>query len=213
MPWLSRRNSSEEVMLKSMNSSSPSPLPSNSSVTFIPAILDGSCGTSPTMQRMSSTQMIVMDIKVMAHNMICFPEMIGSLITVDKMTSVFGSWINLRDICLQMLLCVMEMCMVAMVIPCFLAMPGIAFLTMCCLCAFAISLICWPMNGEQVMRCVAKGQVMDSQVQYADEKWVYINGAMTRYATKNIHRTALMIIVMAKCDRKCCKCLKFSNVQ
>jgi hypothetical protein len=89
----------------------------------------------------------------------------------------------MRDICLQMMLSLIEICILVMVVPCFLAMPGMAFTCMCCICAFTIMLISWPMNGEQVVRCVAKGRAMENQAQYADERWVYINGAMTRYWT------------------------------
>jgi hypothetical protein len=164
--------------VKSMRNYSPSPLSSNSSVTFIPAMMDGSCGTSPTMQRMSPMQMMMMDMKIMVQNMMCIPEMIGSMMTMDNMMDMMGSWTMMRDTCLQTMLCMIEMCMVVVMIPCFLMMPGMAFMCMCCMCGCAILMICWPMNGEQMMRCAGRGQQMD---QYADERWVYINGAMTRY--------------------------------
>jgi hypothetical protein len=171
--------------MKAVDPSSPSPLPSTSSVTFIPAMMDGACGTSPTIQRMSSMQIMMMDMKVMAQNMKCIPEMIGSMMNREMMTGMLSSWMNMRDMCLQMMLWVIEMCMMVMVIPCFLAMPGVAFMCMCCMCACAIMMLCWPMNGERVMRCEARGSKERPERQReecADERWVYINGAMTRYA-------------------------------
>ena len=181
MPWLglSRNNSSEEMM-KSMNPSPPSPPPSNCSVTFIPAMMDGSCGTSPTMQRLSLMQMIAMDVKVMAQNLMCIPEMVCSMLTLEMVFSMCDSWTNTRDLCLQTILCTIEMFMIVLVIPCFLAMPGIAFMCTCCMCACAIKVLCWPMNGVRVMRCIANGKTKENQDKFTDERWLYINGAMTR---------------------------------
>jgi len=165
------------MRMKSMNYV-PTPLSSSSSVTFIPAMMDGTCGTSPALQRMSPMQMLMMDMKIMAQNMICIPEMIGSMMTTDNMMETMGSWTMVRDTCLQTMLCVAEMCMLCLALPCFMMMPGMAFMCMCMMCAAVIMMMCWPMNGEQIMRCAAQGQMMDS---YPEERWVCINGAMTRY--------------------------------
>ena len=183
MPWLglSRRTSQEESTMQSMSPSSPHRLSSNSSVMFIPSMMDGSCGTSPTMQKMSSMQMIMMDMKVMAQNMICIPEMIRSLMNTDTMQKMCSSWMNIRDMGLQIMLYIIEMCMMVMIIPCFLAMPGMAFLCICCVCVCTIMILCWPMNGDQVVRCMADGMPSENQDKFTDERWVYINSAMTRY--------------------------------
>lgn len=120
----------------------------------------------------------------MVQNMMCIPEMMGSMITMDMMMGMLGSWVNIRDMCLQMMLCMMEICMMVVVIPFFLAMPGMAFMYLCCICACAIMMMCWPMNGERVMRCEAKESRERPERQReecADERWVYINGSMTRY--------------------------------
>lgn len=162
---------------KSLKSPLPMPYSSSSAVTFIPAMIDGSCGTSPVMHRYTPMQMMLNDMRIMAQNMRCLPEMMGSMMSLGMMQSTLGSWRNLRDMCLQVILTVMEMWMVVMMLPAFLAMPGLAFAVWCCICTMTIATLSWPLKGDQVIRCTSKGQQSD---QHADERWVYINGAMTR---------------------------------
>lgn len=99
MPWLSRQNSAESTMMNPMKSYSPMPLPSDCSVTFIPSMMDGSCGTSPAVQKLSTMEMLIGDVNVMVQNRTHIPGMMmGSIMNM-----------GMTDICLQMILSIMEM--------------------------------------------------------------------------------------------------------
>jgi hypothetical protein len=147
-------------------------------ITFIPAMLDGSCGTSPSKHKQTVLGMVFMETMIMARNMWCIPEMIRSMINMGTMQSMLGSWRNTRDFILQCMLALIETCMLIMVFPAFLVMPGLAFTVLCIGSASVVTMISWPLYGEQVIRCTAKGQQNDDCM---DERWIYINGAMTRF--------------------------------
>jgi hypothetical protein len=200
MPGFFRRNSAEEGIKSSKSCLTPSPAPrsANTAITFIPAMIDGSCWTSPAMHKKTPMQAIFYEMRIMAQNMRCIPEMMGSLLSLKMARNMFRSWIDVRDICLQVILATTEMWMLVMVLPAFLTMPGLPFMVLCCICACAIAMLAWPLKGDQVITSAGKGQQTD---QFADERWIYINSIMIRYRpSQNPPNDANRPIATTKCD-------------
>ena len=82
-----------------MKSYPPMPLPNSCSVTFIPSMMDGSCGTSPAVPKLSAIEMLIGDVNVMLRNWTHIPGMMIRSIMNMRLT----------DMCLQMMLSMMEM--------------------------------------------------------------------------------------------------------
>lgn len=176
MPWLSRRNSSEEPMNSSF-SKSPAMM-TDAPVMFIPGMMDASCGTSPTHHRNPPMRMMLDDMKVMLQNMQCLPEMAMSMWSMEFGSSMIMSWMDIRDICLQMMLLMVEMCGMMLCLPMMMCLPGMVCLPMYVLFAGIIALFAMPLNQDQVVQTpMPPGRNMDD---FMDERWIYMNGSMTR---------------------------------
>ncbi|KAH8598674.1 hypothetical protein B0O99DRAFT_613943 [Bisporella sp. PMI_857] len=144
--------------------------------------MDASCGTMPTHHRRGPVSLVVSDIKVMLRNTTrCLPEMVRSLWTADLGRSIVGSLaaMDIMDISLQIMLGFLELCMITTAIPAFMMLPGLILVPIALICAMVIMLLCWPLNGEQVIRCSrCSGRPSDDMM--AEERWFHINGSMTR---------------------------------
>jgi hypothetical protein len=88
---------------------------SDGSITFLPGMMDPMCGTSPVEYRMSAMQLMMQDMKLMSKNMMrCLPEMMRSMMTMEGGGIMPGTVVEMRDMCLQMGLGCVEMCMIGM---------------------------------------------------------------------------------------------------
>jgi len=153
----------------------------NGAVIYIPAMMDGSCGTMPMHHRQSPVQIMMREMRIMAQNtMICLPDMVRSMWAThtsgrNMMMSMGG--MDMVEACTQAMLGVMELCYMMFLVPACMMLPGFFMVPACLACAAMIYMLCWPMNGDQVVRCPCP--TLGSEAT-ADERWVCINGSMTR---------------------------------
>ena len=175
MPWLSRRNSSQDAMNSNGTQSSAI---SGSAVTFVPGMMDGSCGTSPVHYRNTLMRIMLDDMKVMAQNMHCLPDMVMSMWSMEFGKDMFMTWMDIRDCGLQMMLLTVELWGMMCAIPMIMYLPGMISMPMCALIACCIAVLSMPSNGDQMMRSsMPSGRSSD---EFPDERWICINGSMTR---------------------------------
>ena len=150
-------------------------------VVYIPSMMDNSCSTMPMHHRMTPMGTMMSEMKNMLQNMMmCMPEMIRSMWMTDmsgRNMMMAMSGMDMMDCCLQMMLGMMEMCCMTLLPMACMMMPGALMMPLCLMCAFMIMMMCWPMNGDQVMRCPSP--TLGSELM-ADEQWIFIPGSMTR---------------------------------
>jgi hypothetical protein len=186
MPYMSQhvhRNGSPDLMLTmdaDMSRPSMKRL-TDGAVSYIPAMMDGSCGTMPMHHRQTPMRIMMRELKIMMQNVvICVPEMLRSMWFHEmsgRRMIMSMSGLDIMDAYLQIMLGMMEMCFVTLFIPAFIMLPGFILASACAVFAATIALMCWPMNGDRVIRCPSS--TLHSE-ETADEKWIYINGSMTR---------------------------------
>ena len=153
-------------------------------VRFLPAMMDVSNSTEPMSSRHSAMTLMWMDMKLMAVNMMrCMPEMMRSLYAMDLGRSMMGSMemMDVMDVCLQVMLGMMQICMALLCVPVCMILPGMMLVPVIMCCVGICTMICLPMNnGNMVMRCeCCTGRMGDDMM--AEERWFHINGSMTRY--------------------------------
>jgi hypothetical protein len=164
-----------------MSTSCPPMMPGapNAPVAMVPAMMDKSCGTSPVHHRMTPMRMMMDDMRVMMRNLGCLPDMMMSMWSMEFGMSMFMTWMDMRDCCLQVMLMMVECCAMMLCLPTMLYMPGIVSMTMGCLFAGCVMMLAMPMNRDMIMRCqMPDGHGID---EFSDEKWICINGSMTRW--------------------------------
>ncbi|KAL3423690.1 hypothetical protein PVAG01_05437 [Phlyctema vagabunda] len=179
MPWLSRSNSPNphrDAYLQNPEDVIHKAARTKAGVTFVPAMIDGSCGTSPVSYRQTPIHLFWNDVKLMAHNLDCIPEMARTICTLETVRDVFETWKSARDILLQILLAIVQICALSIVIPAYLFLPGAAFLGGCITLACTVAILSSPLKGRRVVR--NKGYI---DMEYSDERWIYVNGSMTSH--------------------------------
>ncbi|RDW71720.1 hypothetical protein BP5796_07754 [Coleophoma crateriformis] len=187
MPWLSRSNSPNRIV----TSQAPEDVIHksalmDSSVTFIPAMIDGSCGTTPLSFRETPLQLLLNDLKIIGQNFACVPEMARSLCTLKSVKDLFESWRAFRDLLLQILLALIEIVALVMAVPMFLALPGGLFLGGCLIFGCVVALLSMPLKGSRILRNrhYAEGE-------FDDERWVFVNGSLTSHNQLRNHLSKL----------------------
>jgi len=152
-------------------------------VSFLPAMMDVSNSTQPVSSRHSAMSLMWTDIKLMAANMMrCLPEMIRSLYAMDLGRSMMKTMdmMDVKEVCLHVLLGIMQICMVVMCIPVCMMLPGVMLAPITLCCVGMCMMLCWPMNnGKMVIRCECCPDRMGSDMM-AEERWFHVNGSMTR---------------------------------
>lgn len=153
----------------------------SSPVTYIPALCDGACGTTPR----SQMPVMAMLRHEMAQMLQTMPSLCWAMLTQPRQMS----WADMGDMMMHTLLACMEMAMMAAALPLCMILPGAMFMTWMTVCAGVVMAMCWMLNGrEQMHHCSAgagagaEGWMMDTDAQqHADEKWMFIGGMGMRY--------------------------------
>jgi hypothetical protein len=86
----------------------------------------------------------------------------------------------MRDTTLQVLLAVLQLWVLVLAIPAFLLLPGILFAAMYFIGTFLNTALLWLLKGNRV--CPSSQQEFPNSDEFSDERWIFINGSMTRYA-------------------------------
>jgi len=178
MPWLSRRNSAEEDTKSDIFDETPVTMTS-AAVTFVPTLVDGSCGTSPIHHREMTLRLVLNELKITVQNLRCLPAMARSTCSLDFARSLIRSWADFRDLCLQIALGVVELWGMMLAIPISLTLPGILFAPICAMFVGLVMALSWLLNREKVILSTSPS----SSKEFSGEKWIYINSSMTRSAS------------------------------
>ena len=147
----------------------------SSPVTYIPALCDGACGTTPR----SQMPMMAMLHHEMAQMMQMMPSLCWAMLTQHQQMS----WADMGDTMMHTMLACMEMAMMAAALPLCMMLPGAMFMTWLTVCAAMVMAMCWMLNGrEQMHQCNsgAEGWMMGHEGE--DEKWMFVGGMGMRYA-------------------------------
>jgi hypothetical protein len=76
------------------------------------------------------------------------------------------------------LLVIVEFWGIVIILPAFLVLPGILFTIVYVMGAGLVAVLLWPLHGSRVVS--SRKERKESQEEFAGEKWLYINGSMTR---------------------------------
>jgi hypothetical protein len=178
MPWLSRRSSAEEG-IKPVNDSPKENLKRAviSMVNFIPAQIDGLCGTIPAHHKRSWERLMMEDLHVFVQNMRCLPAMAKAACST-KVLSLLKNPADARDTILLLCLSSIQISVLLVALPAFLSLPGllsIGFVNGFWALTFAMT---WPLSGPRVLISEReKALITDG---FSDERWIYVNGMMCR---------------------------------
>jgi hypothetical protein len=159
------------------NGNTTKTLSMSSPVTYIPALCDGACGTTPR----SQMPMMAMLRHETAQMMQMMPSLCWAMLTQHQQMS----WADMGDMVMHTALACMEMAMMAAALPLCMMLPGAMFMTWLTVCAAMVMAMCWMLNGrEQMHQCSAgsggaEGWMMDHDA-HSDEKWLFIGGMGTR---------------------------------
>ncbi len=179
MPWLSRQNSVDE-RVSFVNDSRKHHLKQSvgAMVNFIPAQIDGLCGTAPAHHKQAPTRLLLGDLRVLMQNINCLPAMVRSVCSQKVFWSRFGALPDARDTVLEYCLTLMHIWMVVVAVPAFLLLPGSIFLLCTGICSVVTMALTWPLQGQRI---VMSAREQDENAEdFSDERWIYVNGMMCR---------------------------------
>jgi hypothetical protein len=180
MPWLSRSASSERIVCLDYL---PAPLlhqigPTGPTVTFVPALQDVSCCTSPVIYRQRPMQLSIDGLGLLLQNLCHTPQTVMLQLTRSIVRNSRREWKDVRDIALHVLLIIVEFWGMVVILPAFLVLPGIVFSILCIISAGLIAVLTWPLHGSRV---VSSGKERKRNLeQLSGVKLLYINGSITR---------------------------------
>ena len=179
MPWLSRRNSAEEGIEPVNGLSMEYQKRSVSSmVNFIPAQIDGLCGTMPAYHKQAASRLLWGDLRVLIQNMRCLPAMVMATCSTKVLRSLLKNPADVRDTILQLCLASIHICVLVISVPAFLTLPGLLFTGfMNGIWALTLAMT-WPLSGPRVFTSEREKAPMTDD--FSDERWIYVNGMMCR---------------------------------
>uniref|UniRef100_L2GA32 Uncharacterized protein n=1 Tax=Colletotrichum fructicola (strain Nara gc5) TaxID=1213859 RepID=L2GA32_COLFN len=190
MPWLSRSPSynspASSPRLSNSARSSPRTSPRSSlcgpiknygpSVTYIPPLIDGACGTVPLAQKQPFA-LLQDDLREMWKML---PGLMTSLRTHVANHRAHLSRSHLKDIIVQLSLAIVEVGMITLAVPMFMILPGILFAAWLALSMSLVLALSWLMNGSNIIvNCDEFGN-STSEAEEDEEKWIFIGGMGTR---------------------------------
>ncbi|KZL66216.1 hypothetical protein CT0861_08273 [Colletotrichum tofieldiae] len=151
MPWLSRSPSYQSPTNSprtSPRSSTCGPIKTcGPSVTYIPPLIDGACGTVPLAQK-PTLPMLHEDLREIWQMM---PGLVASLRTHIANHRQHLSKSHLKDIAVQLGLAIVEIGMITLAIPLFALLPGILFAAWLGISMSMVLGLSWLMNGNEIM--------------------------------------------------------------
>ena len=87
---------------------------------------------------------------------------------------------NLRDMVLQGVLFMMETLVLVLVVPAFLVLPGAVFAAAAVVVGGVVWALTRVMEGPTMVYSWMDERTVESSRRHADERWVFVNGCMTR---------------------------------
>ncbi|RPA96473.1 hypothetical protein L873DRAFT_1845397 [Choiromyces venosus 120613-1] len=147
----------------------------NQPVSYLPSQTTPDSGTSSLNFRSSPWKLLAADIKLVFTLLLWVPYIFLPWRSTNVYSELYPSWKNMRDLGLHVVLCLLGFIWLIIVIPIWLAAPGLAFaLFMLFYCALTV-LFCVPLDcGPRVVR--SRIQHVNGREIRDDENWVFVNG-------------------------------------
>ncbi|TDZ13880.1 hypothetical protein Cob_v013054 [Colletotrichum orbiculare MAFF 240422] len=215
MPWLSRASSyPSPVTSPRVSNSSPRSSPRTSprssligpiknfgpSVTYIPPLIDGACGTVPLGQK-PPLSLLQEDLREMWQMM---PGLMASLRLHVANHRAHLSKSHLKDIVVQLSLAIVEVGMITLAGPLFIVLPGLFFTIWLAISLSLVYGLSCLMNGSNVVvNCDELGN-STAEAEEDEEKWIFIGGM----GTSSTHLTQCTLPRLARLFGK-----SFSGIQ
>jgi hypothetical protein len=177
MPWLSRRNSAE-TGVRSVNDATKQSLKRSASsmVNFIPAQIDGLCGTMPASHKYCASQLMMDDLRVLIQNMSYLSAMAKAICSTKVLRGLFKNPMDARDTLLQACLALMQFWALVIALPAFISLPGLLFAGFVNVFWLLTLAMTWPLSGPRVL--VYEREKAPMTDGFSDERWIYVNGMM-----------------------------------
>lgn len=142
------------------------------SITYIPPLIDGACGTTPSSQR-SIAQQLQNDVSQAAR---LLPSFVHGALTARM---------DIVEVVQHVGLALLETCMLVSAIPLCLCLPGALYATWLGCCSALVLGMSWSLNGRgargDIVRSpspAADGWMMGQEID--DERWFFVGGLGTR---------------------------------
>jgi hypothetical protein len=179
MPWLSRRNSAEQGIESVNDDSKCSDKHALSSmVGFIPAQIDGLCGTMPAYHRQTASLLLWGDVWVLIQNLSCLPTMAKATCSTTVLRNLLKNPMDARDTLVQAFLAIMQIWVLVVAIPAFITLPGLLFAGFVNAAWLLTLAMAWPLSGSRILIHEQEKALMTDE--FSDERWIYVNGMMCR---------------------------------
>lgn len=143
-------------------------------ISYLPSQIDGGASTSPLNFRDSPFRLLWADIKLVATLLLWVPHIFIPVKTTNPYSELYPSWMNMRDLGLQVILGVLGILFLIVSVPLAIAAPGGAFAIFILLYCGLVWVICIPLR--------APTRVFNSKVELEgfdvrpEEAWVFVNG-------------------------------------
>ncbi len=178
MPWLSRSPSPKSSPRRSFTTAT------SPSVTYIPPLVDGACGTVPQAQKGRASSLWT-DVQFLVSML---PELCRRGWQNRAATWRMVSWREVGEFLTQLALSAAEMSMLASVVPLWLCLPGVLFFSWVMGCAAMIMGASWLLEGSgpRIIRCAVglDSWMMGQDVE--DEKWIFLGGLGQTYVGEQL---------------------------
>lgn len=179
MPWLSRRTSLEDSV-KPVNEDSQhsDKSPIKAMVNFIPAQIDGLCGTMPNLQRREASGILWGDIRLLIQNMGCLSAMVKTACSAKVLRSLIKDPLDARDTLLQCCIATLQIWILVIAPAAFICLPGLVFAGFFNTLWLLMLAMTWPLSGPRIWtNGQEKAQISGD---FSEERWIYVNGIMCR---------------------------------
>lgn len=178
--WLSRSSSSDTALPSPHGAAALPRLPSSAKqtwppVTYVPPLIDGACGTLSAEQR-PVLALLTEDLKEIWA------------VVLQVAAGLRQNWhgncdllIRVRDLVLQFSLSVVELAILACVVPLWMMLPGVVFLAWLCLSMSLVFGVSSFLNGTEVVVNYdgSGGWTMEPEIE--EERWVFVGSIITRF--------------------------------
>ncbi|KAG6995830.1 hypothetical protein G7Y79_00041g077820 [Physcia stellaris] len=161
----------------------PPPPPSNSAslamapaVRYIPPQMDPLSSTTTEAARKSPLRLFIKDARVLCAMLPYLPWLFLPFWTSDPRAELYVSVTNLREMALQVVLFVVEVVMLALVVPAFLMLPGAGFVLLVVMVGGLVWGLTRPMEGPTVVYSRMDDKTVERVRRFEDERWVFVNG-------------------------------------
>ena len=148
-------------------------------ISFLPAQMDGSAGTSTRAAREDPLRLFLRDLGVLLSMIGYLPWVVLPFRTKDKGAELHWSPRGIRNSILQALLILFQTLLLFAALPALIILPGGVSAIVALLSWFIIYALSWPLQGPRV---VYSNLEEDSTApkDFADERWLFFNGCWTR---------------------------------